>query len=117
MNRKQLSDNTMFRAIEFFVSNRQKVQLNADLLKPRTQVFLHNANVQLKLNEIKAIKVWLKREIKLELSFNLQTVGEKLEPWFFTSFTKNERSLCLLKSYWKYVLSYWILDQRSIVCR
>ncbi len=82
MNWKQLSDNTMFRAIGFFVSNWQKVQLNTDLLKPRTQVFLHNANVQSKLNEIKAIKVWLKREIKLELSFNLQTVGEKLEPWF-----------------------------------
>jgi hypothetical protein len=31
--------------------------LNTDLLKRRTQIFIHNANAYLKLNEIKAIKV------------------------------------------------------------
>ncbi len=30
-----------------------------------SQVFIHNANASLKLNEIKAVKVWLKSGIKL----------------------------------------------------
>jgi len=60
----------------FSVSNWQKVQLNTGLLKWRTQVFTHSANIELRLNEIKAIKVLIKSKIKLWGSFNLQMVGE-----------------------------------------
>jgi hypothetical protein len=49
----------------FSVSNSQEIQLNTDLLKRRSQVFIHNANASLKINKIKAIKVWLKSGIKL----------------------------------------------------
>ncbi len=70
----------MFHVIGFLVSNWQKVQFNTDLLKWRSQVFIHIAIVQLKLNDIKAIKVLLKVEINYG-NFNLQTVGEKLERW------------------------------------
>ncbi len=70
----------MFHVIGFLASNWQKVQFNTDLLKWRSQVFIHNANVQLKLNDIKAIKVLLKVEINYG-DFNLQTVGEKHERW------------------------------------
>ncbi len=64
----------------FSMSNWQKVQLNTDLLKPRSQVFIPKAKVQLKLNEIKVIKNGLKVGLNLGGSFNLRTVGEKLEP-------------------------------------
>jgi hypothetical protein len=60
----------------FSMSNWQKVQLNTGLLKWRTQVFTHSANIELRLNEIKAIKVLIKSKIKLWGSFNLQMVGE-----------------------------------------
>ncbi len=49
----------------FSLSNRQKVQLITNLLKWRTRVFIHNANVQLKVNEIKVIKVWLKMRLNI----------------------------------------------------
>jgi hypothetical protein len=60
----------------FSVSNRQKVQLNTNLLKRGTQAFIHNTNASLKLNEIKSIKVWLKVKLNGGGNFNLQTVGE-----------------------------------------
>jgi hypothetical protein len=42
-----------FVQLGFSVSNRQKVQLNIDLLKHRTPLFIRNTNGSLKLNEIK----------------------------------------------------------------
>jgi hypothetical protein len=51
--------------------------LNIDLLKERTQVFIHKGNSLLKLNEIKIpIKKW---EIELREHYNLQTVGGKTQ--------------------------------------
>ena len=38
--------------------------MNTNLLELRTQVFIHNDNGQLKLNEIKVFKVLIKSEIK-----------------------------------------------------
>jgi len=67
---------SFFMQLGFSVSNWQKVQLNTGLLKWRTQVFTHSANIELRLNEIKAIKVLIKSKIKLWGSFNLQMVGE-----------------------------------------
>ncbi len=55
----------IFVQLGFSMSNWQKVQLNTDLLKRRSQVFIHNANAQLKLNDIKAIKVSIKMELIL----------------------------------------------------
>jgi hypothetical protein len=46
------------------MSNWQKVQLNIDLLKWRTQVFIHNETVLLKQNEVMVIKKLIKKEIK-----------------------------------------------------
>jgi hypothetical protein len=49
-----------FVQLDFSGSNWQKVQFNTDLSKQRKKVFIHNENALLNLNEIKAIKVWLK---------------------------------------------------------
>ncbi len=70
----------IFVQLGFSVSNWHKIQLNTDLLKLRAQVFIPNAKVQLNLNEIKAIKNRLKVRLNLGRSFNLQKIGEKLEP-------------------------------------
>ncbi len=45
----------IFVQLDLYVSNWQKVQLNTDLLKQRTQVFIHKVNGWLKLNEIKIL--------------------------------------------------------------
>ncbi len=50
----------------FSMSNWQKVQFNTDLLIKVHEYLYAMKKEQLKLNGIKAIKVWLKSEIKLE---------------------------------------------------
>jgi len=64
----------------FSVSNWQKVQLNTDLLKTRSQGFMHSSKDQLKLNEIKAIKNGLKVRLNLGEALIYKRLGEKLEP-------------------------------------
>jgi hypothetical protein len=59
----------IFMQLGFSTSNWQKVRLNTDLLKQRRVYLYTNANGKLKLNEIKAIKVWLKIGIKWRRRF------------------------------------------------
>ncbi len=53
----------IFVQLGFSLGNWQKVQLNTDLLKRRTEVLIHIANGKLKLNEINAIKGLIKSQI------------------------------------------------------
>jgi hypothetical protein len=54
-------DKINFMQLSFSVSNWQKVQFNTHLLKWRSQVFIHIVNGWLKLNEINANKVSVKK--------------------------------------------------------
>jgi len=51
----QILINIYFVQLGFSVSNWQKVQLNIDLFKRRAQVFMHEMNGSLKLNEIRVL--------------------------------------------------------------
>ncbi len=64
------------------MSNWQKVQFTSDLSKLRSRVFIHNAKSWLKLNEIKAINVWLKSEIKLGETLIYKWLEENLSHEF-----------------------------------
>ncbi len=78
----------VFVQLGFPVINWQKVQLNTDLLKQRSRVFIGNAKVKFKKIELRQLQFWLKVRLIFKGSFNLQTVGEKPEPCIFRSFTK-----------------------------
>ncbi len=47
--------NIYFMHLGFYMINWQKVRLNTDLLKQRAQVFMHEMNGSLKLNEIRVL--------------------------------------------------------------
>jgi hypothetical protein len=49
-----LNRSAFFVQLGFYVCNWQNVQLNTDLLKRRTWVFIHKLNRWLKVNEIKS---------------------------------------------------------------
>ncbi len=71
------------------MSNWQKVQLNTDVLKQRTSIYTQcKCLIKTKWNYM-VIKVWLKVGLNCKET-NLQTVGEKLEPWILRSFAKLE---------------------------
>ena len=82
--------------------------MNTDLLKPRTQVFIHEANGRLKLNEIKIlIKM---REIKLEDYFKFTNVWRKPVPRIFRFFTKHYSNFCYAESHFAELLIVILLN-------